>query len=87
MRFKRITEANKAKIAKLTDALRLASDNVYAAAAPRNDVPFRQCYEMASHTIRASYDRAKRALDDYENQMVAEGRAHRQNTFGTLQSY
>jgi hypothetical protein len=71
-----LTRVHEAKLLRLKAARGEAMDRIYSAIEGGN-TPFSQCYEKASPALRAAYDRAYRAVADYEVTLVLEGRGYR----------
>ena len=78
----KMTKALTAKLAKLEAARERATQTVYAAVAPRNDVPFDGCYYAASPAVQKAYMDAACALETFRNDMIDEGRGYRCKSFG-----
>lgn len=53
-----------------------AVDAVYAAALPRQDVRFWDCYAMASPEVRAAYNYAQAECDRIRREAIDKGRAY-----------
>jgi superfamily I DNA and RNA helicase len=73
---KRVTKAQAAHLARLETTCKEACEAVYAAAHPRRDVVFSECYRMASEQVREAYSTAYGALHSYQNELVRDGRAY-----------
>lgn len=86
MRFKTLTKPQRAKHATLEAELKLQQSNVYAAALPRDDAKFNDCFQMCSRTQRAAYESAVDARERFEESMIREGRAWRAS-FGMFTPY
>lgn len=73
----KMTQVQHKRLARLDATLSRETDNVFAAALPRNDVPFWTCLKMSTHTQRAAYESARDAKESFQRQMIDEGRAWR----------
>lgn len=78
----KMTKPQLAKLAKLEAARETATQAVYATVAPRNDVPFNDCYYASTMAVQKSYMDAQCALEFFRNDMIDEGRAYRCKSFG-----
>ena len=65
-----------ATLAALEAALEAATQAIFAAAHPRQDVRWSECYKMASAEARKAYDHAHSAWSGFRADMVAQGRAY-----------
>ncbi|QDH50369.1 hypothetical protein [Caulobacter phage KcrB] len=54
-----------------------ACERVFAAALPRRDVRFWDCYLMADDATRAAYDAASEKVSDLELQAIMSNKAYR----------
>lgn len=57
--------------------LEKAVDDIYAAALPRMDVRFNDCFAMATPQVREVYETARRNLDLVEQEAIDKRRAYR----------
>lgn len=73
-----MTKKHLATLKKLRLACDAATDAVYAAA-PDRDTPLSECLRMADAKTFNAYDSARRALWDFQQQMVDERRAWRES--------
>jgi hypothetical protein len=78
----KMTKPLLAKLVKLEATLDRAVQAVYAAAAPRMDVRFNDCYDLAAPTARGAYNDAMFALETFRTEMIHAGRAYRCASFG-----
>ena len=78
----KMTKPLLAKLAKLEHEREFATQVVYSAAAPRNDVRFNDCYAMATPTVQQAYQFAISALDTFHQEMINQGRGYRCASFG-----
>ena len=78
----KMTKPLLAKLAKLEAVKEFETQNIYAAAAPRNDIRFNDCYAMANPVIRTCYDAAVRDLEAFRQEMINQGRGYRCDSFG-----
>ena len=83
-RNRTMTKAHKAKLHELRMTVFACRDAVYRAFPDRTDVPYRDCYAASPLAVREAMDRANEALEAFERDMVAEGRAFRTSTGGIL---
>jgi hypothetical protein len=72
----KMTKPQLTKLAKLEAAKEAATQTIYAAAAPRNDIRFNDCYAMASELARNAYDTAISELETFRYEMIAASRAY-----------
>jgi len=77
-----MTKPQLTRLAKLEQNRELATQSVYAAAAPRNDIRFNDCYAMATEPVRQAYQLAIAALETFRQDMINEGRGYRCASFG-----
>ena len=78
----KMTKALTVKLEKLEHEREFATQVVYAAAAPRNDVRFNDCYAMATEPVQQAYQFAITALETFRQEMINQGRAYRCQSFG-----
>jgi hypothetical protein len=78
----KMTKPLLAKLAKLEHERDFATNVVYAAAAPRNDVRFNDCYAMATEPVQQAYQFAIATLESFRQDMINEGRGYRCASFG-----
>ena len=78
----KMTKPLLAKLAKREATLEHAVQAVYAAAAPRNDVRFNDCFAMASDEVRGAYHSAADDLETFRQEMINQGRGYRCASFG-----
>ena len=64
----KMTKPLLAKLAKLEHESNLAGQAVYAAAAPRNDVRFNDCYAMATPAVQQAYQFAIATLESFRQE-------------------
>ncbi len=72
----KMTKPLLAKLAKLENEHDFATNAVYAAAAPRNDVRFNDCYAMATEPVQQAYQYAITALETFRQEMINQGRGY-----------
>jgi hypothetical protein len=72
----KMTKPQLAKLAKLEAVKEFETQNIYAAAAPRNDVRFNDCYVMASPETQLAYMAAVSQLETFRQEMISAGRAY-----------
>ena len=68
--------------AKLEAQHEAAVQAIYAAAAPRTDVRFNDCFTMASEEAQAAYHASCAGLEAFRQDMIDHGRAYRCQSFG-----
>ena len=78
----KMTKPLLAKLAKREATLEAAVQAIYAAAAPRNDVRFNDCFAMASDEARGAYHSAVDDLETFRQDMISQGRGYRCASFG-----
>ena len=78
----KMTKPLLAKLAKLEADRESATQTIYAAAAPRNDVRFNDCYAMASEATQNAYKLATWNLENFRQDMIGQGRGYRCDSFG-----
>ena len=78
----KMTKPLLAKLAKLEHEREFATQVVYAAAAPRNDVRFNDCYAMASEQTQSNYKIAVWNLENFRQEMINQSRGYRCASFG-----
>lgn len=78
----KMTKPLLAKLAKLETARENATQTVYAAAAPRNDIRFNDCYAMATEPVQQAYQFAILSLETFRQEMINQGRGYRCASFG-----
>ena len=75
MKFKRATKPLLARYATLLGAREAASQAVFDAALPRNDIPWQTCYrDYADTATRERYDECRRSVFDFELAMAHDER-------------
>jgi hypothetical protein len=76
----KMTKPLLAKLAKREATLDHAVQAIYAAAAPRMDVRFNDCFAMAGDKAKGAYHSAD--LESFRQEMINQGRAYRCASFG-----
>ena len=78
----KMTKPLLAQLAKREAVLEQCVQAIYAAAAPRNDVRFNDCFAMASAETQAAYQSAINDLESFRQDMITQGRGYRCDSFG-----
>ena len=78
----KMTKPLLAKLAKREAIRDRAVQAIYAAAAPRNDVRFNDCFAMASLEAQGAYHSATDDLESFRQEMINQGRGYRCASFG-----
>ena len=78
----KMTKLQLAQHAKLESRRERAVQAIYAAAAPRTDVRFNDCYAMASDEAHGAYHSTSDDLETFRQDMINQGRGYRCASFG-----
>lgn len=77
----------RARLAKAESNVSDARDSIYEFAAPRNDVPFNQCLQLASQGAVICLRAAQDALRAVENEAIEKRKAWRDERHGAFHWY
>lgn len=83
---KTLTKTQRAKLARLEAARDKSRQAIYDAAMPRRDVPFSECYRMASEAAQSEHDCAQNNVTAFRYTMIEQGRAY-WDQWGTFHAY
>ncbi len=84
--MKTLTKAQRKHHERLRAARDAACQSVFDAVAPRTDVRFQACLQVAAPDVRSTWESACSAQQRFEDDMVADGRAWRAS-FGMFTPY